>query len=133
MSVERDDPETRVDQGVFNFADARRAAGEIVSRSVGGEAISKAAAPRRRYTGGRSLNEGSDSEHDPYWNVQAGPLSSEQSAMNARNVAAQKQILTDEAEQRIRDRFSDPADAEKEITLQRARLRAKDEKKKRGY
>ena len=50
---------------------------------------------RRRASrrGGRSYNEGSDSEHDPVWNESAGPLTPEQRLLNVDGIAQARVAL----------------------------------------
>ena len=48
--------------------------------------------PRHSRRGGRAYNEGSDSEHDPFWNVPVEPVSPEQAEINRRGI----QMVRDE-------------------------------------
>lgn len=81
--------------------------------------------PNRR--GGRSYNEGSDSEHDEYWNAPAPELSSEETA-NSREqlrIVAEKMRLENAAKAYQADLAEELARADGKSSGPIARLRAK--------
>lgn len=56
--------------------------------------------PRFSRRGGRAYNEGSDSEHDPFWNIPIGWVSPEQAEINRRGIQAVRDELARIREER---------------------------------
>ena len=118
--------EDAVDKRGFSYDDARRAEGleqprDELQRVNTAAPRGRASRPAYgRHRGGRSFNEPSDSELDPYWSAEPALLSPEQMEVNRRGIALARQALAETQQEKDE---SDPMAA--------AKKRAREEKRRK--
>lgn len=88
--------ERLVDTRGISYAEARASYYGVreEARTLGGAVARRTVrTPRPNTRGGRSYNEGSDSEHDPHWNAEPQELSEAQVETNATGIANARAAL----------------------------------------